>query len=221
MFIDRVYQLVQFVSNKEQRGEITPSQFNVLAEMAQREFVSRRLGNLKQIDRSGLPLYGYEQSWRVHEELQPLILGPLDIPVAPSGNFAYPYGYIHVDSISKSDFRKITRITNDQYPQIKHSRVLPPAPDYPIAIFRHPYGFIDPYSIGAIKMTYLSHPPTPIWGYQVINESPVFDVHASVDFSIDPINSNELAMIILAHVGINLDTAQITQYALTKEAAGT
>jgi hypothetical protein len=221
MLIDRVYQLIQFIANKEQRGNLTPSQFNVAAEMAQREFVSRRLGNLKQIDRSGLPLYGYEQSWRVHEDLQQMIYGPVTIPVAPGGNFAYPYGYIHVDALHGADYTPIRRLTADQYPHIKRSRIVPPTNEYPVAVFRYPYGQIDPYQIGSIAMSYLKHPPVPLWAYVVINDSPVFDEGASTDFSVNAINGNELAMIILAHLGINLAAEQITQYALTKDAAGT
>ena len=221
MLIDQVYQLVQYVSNKEQRGNITPSNYNTLAEMAQREFVSRRLGNLKQIDRNGLPLYGYEQSWRVHEDLQQMIAGPEEIVIGSDGTFSYPVDYVHVDSVQTLDNRPVQRITNDQYPSLKRSQLIAPSVYYPVIIFRHPKGFVDPKEIGSIMMSFLRHPPKPVWAYTVENDSPVYDEAGSTDFTVNYINANELAMIILGHVGINLSAEQVTSYAIGKDAAGT
>lgn len=221
MLIDQVYQLVQYVSNKEQRGNITPAQFDVMARAAQLEFISKRVGNIKIINERGVPAFGYESTWRIHEDLRPMIYGPITIPIMPGGSFSYPYGYVWVDAVHKNDFAEIKRITADQYPRIKHSHIFPPTEDYPIMIMRNPYGFIDPYSIGSFQMSYLKSPREPHWGFVVINDVPVFDMGISVDFEVPMICCNELAMIILQHVGINLDAMQITQYAQTKEMTGT
>lgn len=221
MVIDQVYQLVQYVSNKEQRGNIPPSQFNVLARSAQLEFVSKRVGNIKIINERGVPIFGYDSTWRINEDLRPFIYGPVTIPILPGGNFVYPYGYIWVDAVHKNDFAEIKRLTADQYPRVKHSHIYPPTEDYPIMVMRGQYGFIDPYSIGSFQMSYLKEPPDPIWGYVDINDVPVFDVGISVDFTAPSLSINELAMLVLQHVGINLDAAQVAQYAMQKENLGT
>lgn len=221
MIIDRIFQLVNFISNKEQRGDISPSKFNVLAEMAQLEYISKRVGNIKIINERGVPQFGYESSWRIHEDLRPMVYGPISIPIDTAGNFQYPYGYIWPDAIHKNDFTPIKRITADQYPQIKRSLIKPPTSDYPVLIMRNPYGFIDPYSIGSFSMSYLKVPPLPVWGYGLVNDRPVFDANLSVDLSIPPLSYVEIAMIILQHIGINLSESSITAYAAGKEAAGT
>lgn len=220
MVIDRIYQLVQYICNKEQRGDLPPAKFNLLVWMAQLEFITKRVGNLNIINERGVPQIGYESTWRIHEDLRPMVYGPEIIPIAPSGNFYYPYGYIWPDAVHKTDFTPIKRITADQYPHIKRSRIIPPTESYPIAIFRHPYGFIDPYSIGSFAMSYLKTPPVPVWGYGMINNRPVFDANTSVDVQVPPTCIQELTMMILQHVGINLDAAAISQYALTKESTG-
>src|SRR5690606_14102335 len=148
MIIDKVYRLVQIISNKEQRGDIPPERFNLLAESAQLEFISKRLGNIKIINERGVPQFGYESSWRIHEDLRPMVHGPEVIPILPDGKFFYPYGYMWVDAVHKNDFTPIKRITADQYPHIKRSAIIPPSEEYPVMIMRNPYGFIDPYSIG-------------------------------------------------------------------------
>lgn len=220
MLIDIVFQLVNFISNKEQRGNISPSQFNVLARAVQLEYISKRIGNIKIINERGVPAFGYESTWRIHEDLRPLIFGPISIPVQPSGAFAYPYGYVWPDAVSTNDYRPIRRLTEDQYPFVKSSDIVPPTAKYPVMIMRGQYGFIDPYSIGSFMMSYLKLPPDPVWGYTPINEVPVFDAGLSTDFSVTALSINELAMLILQHLGINLGSEEISQYANTKEITG-
>ncbi len=220
MIIDRVYQLVLFCINKEQKGDLPPAKFNLLVWMAQLQFLAKRVGNLSIINDRGVPQFGYESTWRIHEDLRPMVYGPEIIPIAPSGNWYYPYGYIWPDAIHKTDFTPIKRITADQYPHIKRNKIIPPTEKYPIAIFRNPYGFIDPYSIGSFGMSYLKVPDVPIWGYGMINNAPVFDANLSVDLMIPPLCYQEIVMMVLAHCGINLDAQSVTQYALLKEQQG-
>jgi len=217
MIIDRVYRLVQTVANVEQRGNITPDQFNVLAEMAQLEYMSKRIGNIKMVNNQGVPVIGYESTWRIHEDLRPMVYGPVTIPIDSAGNFSYPYGYIWPDAVHKTDFTHIERITADQYPFLKRSLIKPPSAAYPVMIMRGQYGFIDPYSIGSLAMSYLKVPPTPIWGYGLSEDTAVFDANLSVDFLIPPLAYIEMAMLILAHVGINLGAFELTQFAKSQE----
>lgn len=216
--IDDAYQLVKFVANKEQRGNITPSNFNLLAKFHQLQFVSKRLGNIKILDQRGVPQYGYESTWRIHEDLRPLIYGPIQIPIDSQGNFNYPDGYVWPDAVHKNDFVGIKRIDADQYPVVKNSLIFPPTSDYPIVIFRGTYGFIDPYGIGSFKMSYLKLPPDPIWAFT--GDPEVYNPGASVQFSVPQLDILEICRMILQDVGINLDSAQITQYAAMKEAEG-
>lgn len=218
MLIDDIFQLVKFISNKEQRGNITPSQFNQLAKVSQLEFMSKRLGNIHIMDAQGVPQFGYESTWRINEDLRPFVYGPITIPISSNGNFTYPYGYVWVDAIHKNNFFPIDRITSDQYPHRKHSTITAPSEDYPIAIFRNPYGFIDPYSINSFGMSYVKLPPEPIWAY---TGDEVFNPSASVDLLVPRISYLEIVMMILQHVGINLGAVDISNYAAMKENSGT
>jgi hypothetical protein len=221
MIIDSVYAICLYIANKEQRGNITPSQFNLLAKIAQLEFMSKRIGNIQIMNQQGVPQYGYESTWRIHEDLRPFIYGPITIPIRSDGNFDYPYGYIWPDAIHKNNFWPIKRITSDQYPFIKHSQITPPDTDYPVCVLRNPYGFIDPYSIASFGMSYVKTPPDPIWGYTVVSGAPVFDPSTSIDLMIPPMSYQEVALLILQHVGINLSALQVTEYANLKTKEGT
>ncbi len=217
MIIDTVYQLVLYIANKEQRGDIPPAKFNLLAKTAQMQFISKRVGNVQIINERGVPQIGYQSTWRINEDLRPFVYGPVQIPINSQGNFNYPYGYIWPDAYHKNDFSPITRITADQYPFIKRSQIVPPTEDYPYVIFRNPYGFIDPYSINSFQMSYLKLPPDPIWGYTPVNDVPIFNEATSTDLSVDPMSYLEIALMILQNVGINLSADLVAQYAITKE----
>jgi hypothetical protein len=232
MNIDQLYRFVNFVSNKEQRGNITPDNFNLLVKTSQIEFISKRIGNVEILSRNiigrggnaqtDVTPYGYKSHRRIDEDLRPLVYGPIEIPIGnPSGLFSYPYGYIWPDSLQKNDFRVIRIIDSDQYPFVKHSVISPPTEKFPICIFRGSYGFIDPYSIGSFQMSYLKYPPDPFWNYISVNDEPQYNPSGSVNLSIPEHTHMDVAMLILQHVGINLDSAQITEYSMTQEQRGT
>jgi hypothetical protein len=221
MIIDEVYKLVNFVADKNGRGYVPPARFNLLAKIAQLEFISIRLGNIKALNERGVPPFGYKSNRRIDVDLRPFVYGPETISITNQGNFVYPYGFMWPDAWHKNDFSVIEEIDSDEYPRVKHSQIYPPTEDFPILIFRNPYGFIDPYSIGSFKMSYVKYPSDPVWGFSVVNNEEVFNEAASVDFTFSPINMLDVTILILEKVGINLDKPQLLQYAQLKQAQGT
>ena len=222
MTIDQVYQFILFIANKEQRGDFAPAKFNILAPIAQMEVINELLGNNQALNERGVPPYGYKSNRKVDESLRPLVTGPSDISIRPNGEFDYPYGFIWPDSWSKSNYAPIIELQEDEYPHVKHSHVIAPSIDYPILIFRNPYGFIDPYNINTFKFSYLKRPPDPFWAYSNVNDEPVYNAGSSVQFTISgDFAITRVAMKILQYLGINLDANQIVELGLLKDAKGT
>lgn len=221
MLIDEVYQLVNFIADKNGRGYIAPGQFNLLAKQCQLEFLSSRLGNIKQQNERGVPPYGNKSSRRISVDVRPFVYGPEIIPINNQGNFNYPYGFMWPDAWSKLDFSEITEIDEDEYPFIKKSAVIPPTADYPVMILRNPYGFIDPYSIGSFLLTYVKYPVTPVWAFSEVNDAPVFNPSASTDFTLRDISMMDITALILEKIGLFLDKDQILQYSFAKQTQGT
>jgi|SRR6185369_1615666 len=213
--IDEVYQLVNYISDKNGRGYLPPAQFNLLAKNCQLEFVTTRLGNLRQ------PSPAYKSNRRTDVDLRPFLYGPITIPINANGDFVYPSGFMWPDSWQKNDFSSIVEIQSDEYPFIKKNVILPPTEAYPYIIFNNPYGFIDPYSIGSFKLQYIKYPNDPIWGYNVVNDVPVYNAATSTDFTLGLISMMDITAMILEKVGINLNKEMILQYSQTKQAQGT
>lgn len=214
--INEVFQLVNYITNKEGRGYIPPDKFNSCARAAQLEFLSIRLGNLKDLSPYGVPSFGYKSNRRVDADVRPFVYGPVQISIQPNGNFIYPYGFIYPDAFHKNDFSPITEIDSDQYPNLKRSTYKAPNAEYPVVIFRNPFGFVDPYNIGSFQMSYVRFPPNPIWGFTVVSGEPVFNEATSVEFTVPEINTNEIVASILEKVGVNLSKGDVYNYAQTK-----
>lgn len=222
MSIDELYQLCLYAANKNQSGQkFRPAQFNVLAKVGQLNFISKRLGNIKTLGPTGVPPFGYKSTRKVHEDLRPLIYGPIGIPIQPNtGLFQYPYNYIWPDAVHKLDFTPITELTSDEYPWAKKDTLAPPSSEYPVIVHRGPYGFIDPYTIGTFGMSYVRTPVDPYWNWTEVNGEPVYNPAGSVDLQVNPYTNAhfEIAMIILSFVGVNLAVPDlITAFAEMKE----
>lgn len=219
--IDEVYQLVNFICDKNGRGYIPPAKFNLLAKQCQLEFISTRLGNIKQIGPSGVPPFGYKSTRRIDVDLRPLVYGPATIPIDNRGNFVYPYDFMWPDAWHKNDFSEINEVSSDEYPSIKKNTIISPTEDYPVIIFRNPYGFIDPYSISSFQLSYVRYPRDPVWGYDLVNDNAVYNGSKSVDFSLGNISMMDITALIVEKVGIFLKAGDLAQYAFAKQQQGT
>lgn len=219
--IDEVYQLVNFICDKNGRGYIPPAKFNLLAKQCQLEFISSRLGNIKQLNQRGVAPFGYKSNRRIDIDLRPLVYGPETIPINNRGNFTYPYNFMWPDAWHKNDFTEINEIESDEYPFVKKNSIITPNEDYPVIIFRNPYGFIDPYTIGSFQLSYVRYPDDPVWGYDLINDNAVYNGAKSVDFTIRNISMMDITALIVEKVGINLKAGDLAQYAMLKQQQGT
>ena len=103
--INRVYQKVLMLANKEQRGYITPQEFNLFADMAQMEIfeqyfydinqTQRGVGN--QTDYADILEYDHEKLLSFMVNDQELIPNSLGRVVLPSSDIIYMLGTVRVD----------------------------------------------------------------------------------------------------------------------------
>ena len=70
MTIDELYKFIQFMANKEQRGFIKPSEFNMLADRAQVDLIHDRVARYKAKDR---PSSALEQNHSVLDDIRTVI----------------------------------------------------------------------------------------------------------------------------------------------------
>lgn len=216
MTIDEAYRLVQFIFNKEQNGNITPSQFNLIAERGQIAFINSRLS--KEYDPKG-NLHGWQSDQIVRRELSSILKLNETTGVA-AGIAAYPDDYIDYDSMTTSDGYLITEATPDEIAILNKSLIDPPILTDAKFVQGQDGLHIYPDSITSIELNYVRTPEPPVWGYSVMSGIPVYAAGSSQDFELPDITHLEILMFALQFIGINLSLPEVTQYAMNKEQEG-
>jgi len=198
--VDKVFRFVQFVSNKESRGWVSPAEFNIAAEVAQIVAYSKRETV-------------FLQTKKILDDLRPFM--KMSSAISPaSGLCAYPADMRHfIVGYMDSDLTEIVEITQAELPNIMKSTIVAPSATYPFGVQRDDGFQIYPTSITAdIRMEYLTSPTAPAWGYTTASGRPVYASGSSTDFGFDDILFFEIVTNILMHIGININSELVAQY---------
>jgi len=211
--IDTVYQRVLALANKEQRGYITPQEFNLFANQAQQEIFEQYFYDLNQVARIPGNEYVYADVDDILEEKLQIfqnqaLLGPV-IPNYVYRIYRLELGGFNCEILKTSDF-------NDA---IMGGPLTKPTLTRPIANIRKNtlrvstgIGFINKANI-----FYFSQPIKARWGYVIVNEKALYDPTHTVDFELHKSEESELVYRILAYAGITLQKPDLTQSAIGLE----
>lgn len=238
MTIDEVYRLVQTFANKEQRGFITPSEFNLLAKQAEIELYNKRLSIVTEKSQPK-KLAGYykeslapelaEQDISGFLKTDPIILSVADVPDAGADK---QINADYIKSIHLMPSRENSISTNipveivsqDDANQIRRSNLAAPSFEYPIALISQ-YSTntsskklsIFPDTITKIRVWRYYYENNPTWGYVTIAGKPVYDASSSNQFTISPRCHGEMVIKILEYLGVTIREADVVQYSTNKE----
>lgn len=209
--IDKVYRFVQFVSNKESRGWVSPSEFNLAAESAQLLSYTIREQLYKETKKIAADL----RPFRTYADLS-------DGNAIPSG-FRIPISCYGKPG-SGLQYVKFNEIDEYELTFIKNSELLAPSDTHPIICFLdNSRVLIYPSSVliaGAptsieVRVEYLKLPSTPSWAYTTVSGRPVYASGTSVDFEFDESLFFEISSYILSNIGVNVKDEILTQYAMS------
>jgi len=82
----------------------------------------------------------------------------------------------------------------------------------------YPYPSSDE-TVDQVKISYITKPTMPTWGYVVVNDKPLYNSTSSTDFELHLSEESELVYRILAFAGISIEKPQLTQIAVGLEGA--
>tara|TARA_R100001594_G_scaffold38800_1_gene70225 strand:- start:9384 stop:10130 length:747 start_codon:yes stop_codon:yes gene_type:complete len=237
--IDTVYQKVLAITNKEQRGYITPHEFNLFADQAQMEIFEQYFYDINQFDRVPNNSTGYSNIvdnlrekiqlfQRYNREVQTINEWG-DINITDSIPDLYRLGTVKVkytDTLQKlaeqvqlheldlySTASSLTARNTTSYPI--YTRILASNEKSYIKIY--PYPNTD-LSGEKVVVSYIRKPNKPSWGYIVVNDKPLYNSQTSINFELHPSEESELVYKILMLFGINLKEPQLGQAAAAIEA---
>tara|TARA_R100001463_G_scaffold82003_3_gene136533 strand:- start:875 stop:1609 length:735 start_codon:yes stop_codon:yes gene_type:complete len=227
--IDTVYQRVLAFANKEQRGYITPQEFNLFAGQVQMEILEqyfydvnqfkRILGN--QTDYSDM-INNLEEKislFEVYDQSAAISSANGNVNLSNSFPMLYRLGMVRVNYNSSSlkvaeqiQLNELNKYADS--PLAAWSKKRPVYTRYNlgqndnIRIYPNPQNPQDTVSISYIKKPY-----PPNWAYVVVNGKTLYNDNVSRDFELHSSEESELVYRILAYAGVSIQKQEITQVA--------
>jgi hypothetical protein len=200
--VNSVYQKVLALANKEQRGYITPQEFNYFADQAQyyifeNYFYDLKTARLKPTNdtEASDEIEILNEKISVHKRIASVFKGTTNI---------YEVDNAELRFISGNPLSSPTA-TRPVYERVG-----------PNKIKIHP---TTTYSADAnIKCDFIEKPASPNWGYVVINGKALYNSNQSTDFDLHESEENNLVMKILELAGITLKDSELYQNAVVQNA---
>ena len=236
--IDTVYQRVQTLANKEQRGYITPQEFNLLANQAQMEIFEQYFYDIK--NQNKLPgnaeeysdnldtLYEKIGEFEVNQDntwmLTNMPVTGNNISLNVPWNQIYKIGTIFVnrnvaDLLKPRDFNLAL-----QGPLTAPTITRPLATliatgiDVCIGVDGNGDGiFASPADDLNMSINYIMRPPQVQWAYVIVNDKALYNDNIAVDFELHSSEETELVYRILKLTGVNLKAPEVIQVGQTLE----
>jgi hypothetical protein len=236
--IDTVYQRVLTLANKEQRGYITPQEFNLLANQAQMEIFEQYFYDIKQFNRAPGNTQEFSDPLTVLYEK----VGEFDVDqgdawmlanMVPINNILnIPWDIIYKLGTVRVNGAQVEMVNGKDFDAARITHKTAPTPRRPIGTtsargLRVAVGtdeFVDENVTFAIpgnnqnmSISYTMRPPRVEWAYVVINEKPLYNDNIAVDFELHSSEETELVYKILKLAGVNLKAAEVVQVGQTLE----
>lgn len=224
--INSVYQKVLALSNKEQRGYITPQEFNLFADQAQLEIFHSYFKDLTraQFDQTKTDDYIdsvdiLEEKLNVHKITQTNALTLVSGNRYSVSSDVYLIDSIHltytINGVGYSGTAEKVRHRDTVF--FDKNKLLQASADRP-NFCRQDDGdiLISPASPSTITTTFFKKPATPKWTYVVVNNKALYNASANdaQNFDLHDSEENNLVMRILELSGITIKDASLNQIAM-------
>ena len=209
IFIDTIYQRVLALANKEQRGYITPLEFNLLANQAQLEIFEQYFYDLNQFKRQP----SEETTFSDMEELIENKLSPFITISSVNSGTTFPTNYRigrifqNGHEVRQVDFNEANNIINSQFHEVGLRRnpiyrsSATSGEDIEVFGWNTATTSIGQATTG-VTCEVINKPIKVEWGYNVIGEKALYNAGTSVNFQLHNAEETNLVIKILELAGV-------------------
>ena len=243
--VNDVYQTVLTILNKEQRGYMTPFEFNKIAAQVQLEIFERYFEDINQQARVPQSDVDYaDRLFAVEEKLEFFRTtsalthnaGVFDLPtdLYKLGNVTFRDYYVD-DSVSPNidnfgdKYVEVEKVDRHEYNLLRNSNLLQPTKTFPKYLYEADALKVIPTTItknNSIVIDYIRKPADPVWAYEIGSlgqfqfttntGSSVIPNTGYQDFELEYSERTEVIINILFYAGVVIRDSQIIQVAAQK-----
>ena len=224
--VNTVYQTVLMILNKEQRGYMTPTEFNTVATQVQLEIFEKYFDDLNQQLRIPQADTDYaDRQENIDEKLAIFktfgdaiytTVGGLSYFVLPiTDTYGDSVSFYRLGNVLYNDEKIVQRLDRHEFYYANQSRLTKPSTINPAYLYENQKLFVKPTSIiDKIKVDYIRKPNNVEWTFTTGNLGQYQNNSlTSVDFELHESEQTEVVLKVLLYAGIVIRDPQIVQAA--------
>ena len=214
ILVDTVYQRVLALANKEQRGYVTPQEFNLLANQAQMEIFEQYFYDQKSEDRNLKNSTEFSNVDEMLDEKLSIFKNIQTLTVTGSTGILPSNMYRLGSLFYASSLIEVEQVTEEELMYLQQSPLAKPSIYCP-AFVRSGGDTVTLYPTPptAINLNYIKTPVKVVWGYAVINDKALYNSGSSTNFELHGSDETELVYKILSLAGITIAKPGLGTYA--------
>jgi len=219
--VDTVYRTVLLILNKEQRGYITPDEFNKTATQVQIEIFNKYFDDLNQLLRSSQNDLDYADRVSLLDEKIALFKTTGSALEGAGGVFSLPTDLRELGSVIYNG-NEIQRLQRNEFYNINKSEYTIPSTSYPIYLYENNLVKVYPIEITTgVTVNYIRKIADPKWNFttnQASNYQYIFTpttdiVSPSIDFELHISEQTNIIIRILMYSGVIIQDVGVVQVA--------
>tara|TARA_Y100001972_G_C7649603_1_gene326569 strand:- start:1559 stop:2257 length:699 start_codon:yes stop_codon:yes gene_type:complete len=220
--VNTVYQTVLALANKEQRGYITPQEFNLFANQAQMNIFEQYFYDLNQFTR----IPGNDTSYSDMVNLLEEKISLFEKRISYNSSTNLPVDLYKIQTVEYNG-KAVEYVTKKEYMEMISVPLCKPTNKKPVYVKQENKIFIvgdnattnpSAFTING-SLSYIRKPVSPNWTYVIVDNSAIYNDNASdhKHFELHPSEQTELVNKILGYAGITLKDNSLYQIASAEE----
>jgi len=222
--IDTVYQRVLAIANKEQRGYITPQEFNLLANQAQMEVFEEYFYDINKFDRINNNDTEYSNMISLLEEkISPFEKYRVSMSAVSGNQLTLPTDVYRLGLVfygAAGYDVEVEQINKKELLYVERSPLAAPTSTHPVYVRKtdttikvFPSSPTTAYSVSNITCNYVARPTDIVWGYTDVSGTALYNSGTSTNPQLHESEETTLVIKILALAGIVLQDPSMYQIA--------
>lgn len=226
--VDTVYKTVLLILNKEQRGYVTPDEFNKIGTQVQLEIFEKYFEDLNQQLRVPQADSEYADRQKNIDNNISIFKTIGNCSYNTSGYFTPPSDLHRIGTVIYKDEKELQRVQRNELLNINMSKLTKPTTEYPIYVYEDgstlslPKIYVYPKTItnsSDLSVTYVRKPQNVSWAYQQLGGGTwtsgpyIYNPSASTNFELDATEQTNVITKVLLYMGIVISDPQVIQIA--------
>ena len=220
--VDTVYQRVLAILNKEQRGYVTPQEFNLFANQAQMDIFEQYFYDINQFGRMHGNDTEFSDMLNILNEKIDIFEVTAAMTYGAGAHWNPPADLYRIGTLIHNNI-EVERVNKNEFLYINASPLLKPTNDRPIFV-----SSAAGYKVyGAAELTtgvtcnYIKRPATAVWGYNTVSGAAQYNASTSTDFPLHESEETELVVKILEFASLSIRDINLYQISNQMEAQNT